>query len=188
MKRILVTPRSLSRGRPAGLERLEALGFELVRPTPGETPSEAELAAAIPSCCGWIAGIEPVSARVIEAAQNLCVISRNGSGVDNLPMDALERRGVAVKRAVGANANGVAELALALMLAGLRHVPVTDRGIRSGGWPRLMGREIEGATIGVVGLGAIGTVAVNKFIALGARVIGFDPFCEPDTLRGRANF
>ena len=126
MKRILITPRSLSAGTHSGLSRLEDLGFTLVRPTPGVMPSEADLIAAIPDCCGWIAGVEPVSSRVVSAAHSLQVISRNGSGVDNLPMDALNERGITVKRALAANANGVAELALAMMLSGFRHIPLNS--------------------------------------------------------------
>lgn len=188
MKRILVTPRSLSAGTHSGLTRLEDLGFTLVRPTPGAMPSEADLVAAIPDCCGWIAGVEPVSSHVISAATSLQVISRNGSGVDNLPMDALNERGISVKRALAANANGVAELALAMMLSGFRHIPLNSDGILAGDWPRHMGREISGSTIGVVGLGAIGRLVVEKFLALGANVIGFDPFATPKEFSGSTAF
>lgn len=187
-KRILVTPRSLSTGQHSSLERLQDLGFELVRPAPGETPSEQALLAAIPACCGWIAGVEPVSPQVIEAAACLRVISRNGSGVDNLPMEIIARRGIKVARAVAANANGVAELALALMLAGFRHIPLNDRGIRATAWPRPMGKEIAGATIGVVGLGAIGSLAAQKFLQLGASVVGYDPFAAPEALSAQPGF
>lgn len=182
MKRVLVTPRSLSAGHHPGLDRLEEHGFALVRPCPGTMPTEADLMAALPGCCGWIAGVEPVSPRVIEAATHLQVIARNGSGVDNLPMDMLDRRGIVVKRAMAANANGVAELALALIFAAFRHIPSGDRSIRAGAWPRMMGREIAGASIGIVGLGAIGAAMAQKCLALGAHVVGFDPFCSPTSL------
>ena len=188
MKRILVTPRSMSGGQHTAFERLELAGFELFAPTPGVMPSEADLVAAIPGCCGWIAGVEPVSPRVIEAAHDLAVISRNGSGIDNLPLELLDRRGIRVARAVGANANGVAELALALMLASFRHIPVNDRGIREGAWPRNPGREIKGATIGVLGLGAIGTLMADKLLRLGANVLGFDPFADAADLQRNDRF
>ncbi len=188
MRRILVTPRSMSQGQHSAFQRLTSAGFQLLTPTPGAMPSEADLIAAIPSCCGWIAGVEPVTPRVIEAAQNLRVISRNGSGIDNLPLDLLKDRGIHVARAVGANANGVAELALALMLAGFRYIPVNDRGIRAGTWPRHLGREIEGATIGVLGLGAIGLLVTDKLLRLGANVRGFDPFATPVDLQDHNRF
>ena len=188
MKRILVTPRSMSGGQHPAFERLDRAGFELVTPTPGVMPSEADLVAAIPGCCGWIAGVEPVSLRVIEAAHDLAVISRNGSGIDNLPLELLNQRGIRVARAVGANANGVAELALALILASFRHVPLNDRGIRKGAWPRNLGREIQGAKIGVLGLGAIGTLMADKLLRLGANVLGFDPFADAADLQRNNRF
>ena len=188
MKRILITPRSLSQGRHPAFDRLENAGFELVAPTPGVMPSEADLVATIPDCCGWIVGVEPVTPRVIEAARNLVAISRNGSGVDNLPIDLLDQRGIHVTRAVGANANSVAELALGLMLAGFRHIPASDRGIRQGAWPRHLGQEIECATIGVLGLGTIGTLVAGKLLQLGANVLGFDPYADISILKSYERF
>jgi phosphoglycerate dehydrogenase-like enzyme len=123
---ILVTPRALSRGHPL-LGALTDRGHRLVMPAPGATPDEATLIAALPGCVGWIAGVEPVSEAVIAAADALRVISRNGTGVDNLPLAVLAQRGIRVMRAEGANARGVAELALALTLCGLRRIVSTPR-------------------------------------------------------------
>jgi phosphoglycerate dehydrogenase-like enzyme len=174
--RIMITPRSLSRGDHPALAPLHERGFELVYPSPGATPTEADLIDTIGDCVGWIAGVEPVSEDVIKAATSLRVISRNGTGVDNLPLSALERRGIAVCRAEGANARGVAELALSLCLAGFRDVVNTHNGIRAGGWPRRIGRELRNARVGVVGLGAIGASFARFALALGGRVSGYDPF------------
>ena len=174
--RIMITPRSLSQGHHPALAPLEDKGFELVYPSPGATPSQADLIAAIGDCVGWIAGVEPVSEDVINAANRLRVVSRNGTGIDNLPVHALERRGIAVCRAAGANARGVAELALSLCLAGFRDIINTHNGIRAGGWPRRIGRELQNARVGVVGLGAIGAGFASFALALGGRVSGFDPF------------
>ena len=86
MNRILVTPRSLTRDPDPALRALEEDGFTLVFSRPGETPDEAALLALLPGCVGWLAGVEPVSSRVLEAATGLRVISRNGTGSDNLPL------------------------------------------------------------------------------------------------------
>lgn len=180
--RILVTPRSLSRGRHAGLKPLEDAGFELVLPAPGATPGESELIAAVPGAVGWLAGVEPVSEAVIAAADRLRVISRNGTGIDNLPVAALEARRIAVMRAEGTNARGVAELTLALALAGLRDIVPTHNGIAGGGWPRRIGREIQGAEVAVVGLGAIGAIFAGMALALGANVRGYDPLAPADRI------
>jgi len=181
MNTILVTPRSLSRGHPA-LEALTQSGFKLVMPAPGEIPDEETLIAALPGCVGWLAGVEPVSEAVIDAADRLRVISRNGTGVDNLPLGALDRRQIRLFRAEGMNARGVAELALCLTFAGLRHIVRTHEGMRAGNWPRRLGREISGASVAVVGLGAIGSNYARMCLDLGARVVGFDPFAPDDRL------
>jgi D-3-phosphoglycerate dehydrogenase len=180
---ILVTPRSLTSDPPPALDRLTRAGFELVFSTPGATPSEAELLRLVPGCVGWLAGVEPVSEAVIASADRLRIISRNGSGADNLPLPLLGSRGIAVARAMGANATGVAELTMGLILAACRHIPETSSGVHAGGWPRLRGREIEGATVGIVGLGAIGRRVARVLDSLGARLLVHDPLRpDPGTL------
>jgi len=186
MGRILVTPRSLTSDPPPELDRLAARGFEIVFAAPGRLPTEAELIALVPGCTGWLAGIEPVSPAVIDAASGLRVISRNGTGVDNLPLAALAQRGIAVERAQGANATGVAELTVGLMLSCCRHLPEISRGVAQGGWPRRTGREIEGAVVGIVGMGAIGGKVASVVSALGARVLAMDPARPPLGLLGGA--
>ena len=180
--RILITPRSLSKGEHPDLEPLKRAGFELVMPTPGATPTEADLLKALPGCVGWLAGVEPVSEAVIQTARDLRVISRNGTGVDNLPMGAVAAAGIAVQRAEGTNARGVAELSLALALAGLRDIVPTHNGVKAGGWPRRIGAEIQGAKVGIVGLGAIGAAMAELCLAVGAHVYGFDPYAPDDVV------
>ena len=179
--KILITPRALTRDGHPALERLRAAGYTLAFCTAGKTPTEAELMQLIPDCVGWLAGVEPVSAAVIDAAHSLKAISRNGTGVDNLPMEAIRQKGIAVLRAEGANARGVAELAITLMMSAMRHVPAIDAGMKSGNWLRLLGREIEGRTIAVIGYGRIGSEFAKMACGLGARVRAYDPFITQPT-------
>lgn len=179
MNRILITPRSLTSGPHPQIDRLRDAGFEVITSTPNALPTEAELISLLPGCIGWLAGIEPVSPKVIDAARDLRIVSRNGTGIDNLPMDDLRRRNVAVATAGGANAAGVAELAVALIFSALRHIPAADAGIKQGGWPRRRGRELRGRNVAVIGCGAIGGEVVRMLSALGARVLAFDP-AQPD--------
>jgi D-3-phosphoglycerate dehydrogenase / 2-oxoglutarate reductase len=178
-QRVLVTPRSLTQ---AGLDAvpeldpLRAAGFELVAGPPGAAPTEAQLLELVPGCVGWLAGVERIGAPVLAAATALRVISRNGSGTDAVDVAAAERAGIRVERAVGGNAQGVAELALALALAALRHVPWSAAALRAGGWERWRGRELDECRVGVVGLGEIGRRVARLFGALGADVVGHDPF------------
>ncbi|MES1937439.1 phosphoglycerate dehydrogenase [Salinisphaera hydrothermalis] len=174
-ERILVTPRSLTRAPNTELAELERQGYELVRTTAGQTPSESELLASVPGVVGWIAGVEPISNRVLDAASDLRVISRNGSGMDNVPLDHARRRQIEVRRVVGGNARGVAELAITLIMNSLRQVSYSNEAIKRGDWARLLGMEIADRTIGVIGCGAIGQEVSRIAIALGARVVAYDP-------------
>lgn len=189
MARILITPRSLTSDPPKELAPLRAAGHELVFCTPGKMPDEAELLALVPDVEGWLAGVEPVSNAVIAAADKLRVISRNGSGADNIPMAKIRERGIVLERAMAANATGVAELAVALALAACRKLPEVAKGVREGGWPRPKGREIEGMTVGVVGVGAIGRKFARVMAELGADIVAVDP-AQPDlgTLAGEVEY
>jgi len=176
--KIAVTPRSLpDAGHPA-LSALTDLGCELVHPAPGRMPSEEELLTAVPGCVAWLAGVEPIGAPVLNAAEGLRVISRNGVGVDNIDMAVAEARGIRVERAIGANARGVAELAITLMLSAFRQVPWSDAQLHDGNWVRRRGVEADGRTLGVIGCGAIGRIVAEIALGLGMKVIGHDP-CPP---------
>ncbi len=173
--RILVTPRSLTSEPHPHVERLREGGWDIVYSKAGTIPHEAELIELVPGCRGWLAGVEPVSERVIEAADTLQIISRNGTGIDNLPLPLLRQKGVKVAVAEGANARGVAELAIGLMFCALRSIPLSDAGIKRGAWPRRRGFEISGRTVGVIGCGAIGREVARMAAALGAHVLAYDP-------------
>lgn len=175
MERILVTPRSLTSATHPLVERLRAEGHEIVMPAPGKLPDEEDLLALVPGVTGWLAGVEKISPRVIAAAGSLRAISRNGTGTDNLPIDTLLARKIAVRIAAGANAAGVAELAIGLIFAALRQIPLCDAGIKQGSWPRRIGAEIRGRKVGVVGCGAIGAEVARLAAALGAEVLAYDP-------------
>jgi phosphoglycerate dehydrogenase-like enzyme len=143
MTRILVTPRSLTARPGDSLAALTAAGFELVLAPAGRQPSEDELVSLVEGCQGWLAGVEPITARVLDAATDLRVISRNGTGIDSIDRGAAVARGVRIMTAGGANARAVAELTLALMLAGLRNLAESAAGMKDGQWVRREGRELS---------------------------------------------
>lgn len=180
MNRILVTPRSLTANGHPALGRLEQAGYQVVLATPGEQPSEQELIDRLPGCVGYLAGVEPISARALAAADALRVISRNGVGVDNIDLAAAEQRGITICRAEGANARGVAELTIALIFALARAVPESDAAIKAGGWQRRRGIELLDRTVGIVGCGRIGREVAELAGGIGMRCVGFDPFATAD--------
>ena len=174
--RIAVTPRSLSTAGHPALSLLTRRGYEIVYPAPGKTPSEEDLLRAVPGCVGWLAGVEPISPTVLAAAKGLRVISRNGTGVDNINLRVAQDCGIRVERAIGANARGVAELAITLMLSVFRSVPWCDANLRRGDWQRRIGIEAQGRTLAVIGCGAIGREVADLALGLGMWVVGYDPF------------
>jgi len=123
-----------------------------------------------------------VDAEMIKAAPGLKVIGRAGIGVDNIDIDAATRAGVLVVNAPAANAMSAAEHTLALLLSQARRVPEADRSVRAGGWERkrLKGVELFGKTLGIIGLGQIGTIVAQRGAAFGMIVIVYDPFVSED--------
>jgi len=120
-----------------------------------------------------------VDAELVRAALSLRVVGRLGAGLDNLDLDALRERSIAVVHAGGLNAHAVAEYVLGACLALARGIAASDREVRRGGWTRRIGLEIRGQTLGVIGLGATGAETARLAMAVGMRVLGHDPFTEP---------
>jgi D-3-phosphoglycerate dehydrogenase / 2-oxoglutarate reductase len=118
-------------------------------------------------------GSKPFTARVLAAAQGLKIIAKNGAGVDSVDLAEAARRGIAVAVAAGANADAVAEHALALMVSLTRNLPGLDRKVRAGGWESTayLGRDFRGSVVGIVGYGSIGRSTARLAAALGARVV-----------------
>jgi D-3-phosphoglycerate dehydrogenase len=177
--RVLVTPRSLTVDPGQHLAPLAEAGYDLVLAPPGRQPDETTLLELAPGCVGWLAGVEPVTGRVLRAAADLRVISRNGTGVDNIDLTAAAERGIRVERAAGANARSVAELTLLLLLAGLRRLIPHAAAVRDGRWERYPGREAAGLTLGLVGCGAVGSAVAQLAGALQMRVLAYDPRPRP---------
>ena len=174
--KILVTPRSITaHGHPA-LQKLRDAGFATVFCEPGRQPSEAGLITLLPDCVGYLAGVEKITAPVIGAARRLRVISRNGTGVENIDAAACAAKNIRICRAEGANARGVAELAMALMLALVRSIPFSDKTIKAGRWERRIGAELPGLTLGLIGCGKIGKIITRLATAFGMNVAAYDPF------------
>lgn len=187
MKKILVTPRSLSKSGHPALKTLEDKGFEILMPWPARQPNPIELEQVLPSCCGYLAGVEPISAKVIAESVDLKVISRNGVGLDNVDLEAASRAGIQVLGTPGANSQGVAELALALMLCQCRSIASSSSILKAGDWKRSKGIEIQRRTLGIIGCGQIGYRLAKMALGIGMHVIGYDLY-PSQTLRDLPGF
>src|SRR5215472_11506799 len=119
-----------------------------------------------------------VDQAVLAKAPKLRVIGRAGVGVDNVDLDAATEAGVLVMNTPGGNAVSVAEHTMALMLAMARHIPQADQTTRAGKWEKkkLMGNELRGKILGVVGLGSIGQEVVKRARAFEMVVLAHDPY------------
>lgn len=183
--RILVTARSFGKVPGAHHDYLAQNGCAADLRAGPHPLTAAELAALIPGYDGAILGLDHCDASVIARADRLRVISRYGSGVDQVDLSAARDRGIAVTNTPGANRIAVAELAIGLMFALARNIPATTTAARAGEWKRGAGIELTGRTIGIVGLGQIGQEVARRAHALGMTVVGYDPFITdlPATIR-----
>ncbi|HSG80102.1 MAG TPA: phosphoglycerate dehydrogenase [Acidimicrobiia bacterium] len=126
-----------------------------------------------------------VDAELIAAAPKLKVVGRAGIGIDNIDLDAATAAGVLVVNAPTANAVSAAEHAMALLLGQARRVAEADRITRGGVWDRkrFQGVELHGKTLGVIGLGRIGTLVAQRALAFGMHLVAFDPYVSDDRAR-----
>ena len=173
--RVLATARSFCNTPGPHLDFLESHGCEVVRAARSHPLSSPDLALLIPGFDGVILGLDACDARVLEAADRLRAISRYGVGVSEVDIEGASERGIAVTNTPGANALGVAELAVALMFSVARAIPRTVESARRNEWVRHTGWELTGKTLGLIGLGTIGREVAKRARGLGMRVIGFDP-------------
>lgn len=125
-----------------------------------------------------------IDAALLAAAPHLQVVGRVGVGLDNVDVDACERAGVVVAYTPEENALSVAELVFALLLGLARRIVESDRTTKAGNWDRqgAMGVELYGRTLGLIGLGKIGTRVAIRARAFGMKVIAFDPYLLPHSL------
>ena len=176
----MYTIRTMNKISPRGLELLPASAF-----TVGDDIAEPDAIL-----------VRSADLHGVEFPASLKAIARAGAGVNNIPVDECGGRGIVVFNTPGANANSVKELTIAGML-------LASRGICEGlSWARenagttgleelvekekkrFAGTELSGKTLGVVGLGAIGVMVANAAVALGMRVIGYDPYISVDSAWG----
>ena len=172
----MYTIKTLNAISPVGLAKLNNKQFDVAVDT--DTPD----------------GILVRSADMLNTAfnDNLLAIARAGAGVNNIPLDRCSEQGIVVFNTPGANANAVAELVIGMLIAGSRNVadaaqwcqglagdPAMAKTVEKGK-KKFVGNEIKGKTLGVIGLGAIGSRVANCAIELGMEVYGYDPYLSVD--------
>ncbi|MEK6646346.1 MAG: phosphoglycerate dehydrogenase [Candidatus Firestonebacteria bacterium] len=172
--KILITPRSLTKSGHPALDTLKKAGYELVFSTPGKQPDEKELIELLSDCVGYLAGVEKISAEVLKGAGKLKVISRNGTGIDNIDLKTAKELNIKICRAEEANTRGVAELTIGLIFSLVRYIPFSDRKMKEEKWERKEGIELQNRTLGIIGCGKIGRQVAMMALSLGMKVVAYD--------------
>ncbi|NUB90188.1 phosphoglycerate dehydrogenase [Haloterrigena sp. SYSU A121-1] len=164
----------------AGLDVLRDAGHEV------ETGYELEgedLLEAVSDANGMIvrSGTE-VTAEVLEAAEELAIVGRAGIGVDNIDIDAATDEGVIVANAPEGNVRAAAEHTVAMTFATARSIPQAHIRLKNGEWAKsdYLGAELDGKTLGVVGLGRVGQEVAKKLDSLGMDIVAFDPYISEE--------
>ncbi len=176
--RLLVTPTSYGKNDARLKTELEALVGEVIYNPTGKPLTSAEVAAWLPGIDGYIAGLDVIDADALKFADKLKVIARYGVGFDNVDLEAAKSKNIVVTNTPGANSVSVAELALGLMLALARQIPEAVDAVHQGKWPRYSGVSLEGKTIGILGLGAIGKQLARRLTGFDCKILAFDPYAD----------
>jgi D-3-phosphoglycerate dehydrogenase / 2-oxoglutarate reductase len=148
--------------------------------------NECELIEAIsPFSALVVRSQTKVTADILKAGSKLRVVGRAGVGVDNVDVETATRRGIVVLNAPGGNTVSTAEHAFSLLLCAARKIPQADANVRSKRWDKknFEGVELYDKTLGVIGMGRIGTELTRRAIAFGMRVVAYDPYLSATRAR-----
>src|SRR5580704_11582282 len=176
MARVLITEKLAERGLKALADAGHQADVQL------DLDPASLLGAIVGAHALIVRSATQVTSEVLEAGTDLVVVGRAGIGLDNVDVEAATARGVMVVNAPQSNILSTAEHTLALLLAQARSVPQAHAALTAGKWERSRweGVELHGKTLGVIGLGRIGTLVAQRARAFGMRLIAYDPYVSPE--------
>jgi len=181
MPKVLITTVPFAKKDRLPLELLEAIGAEYLINPLNKKLTENELAEMVSDFDIIIAGTEPITDFVIKKAKKLKMISRVGIGLDSVDLLAAEKMGIKVSYTPDAPAPAVAEFTIGLLITLLRSAQLSNIQIHRGNWHRYFGKRIANTTIGVIGLGRIGSRVLNRLSVFGTpRLLVNDLSPHPD--------
>lgn len=180
MSKLVISTSSFDVNNNPHLQHLKKTGMTIVGNSFKRKLTENEVIELLgQDTVGMIAGIEPLTKRVLVSAKNLKVISRCGAGLDNVDLTAAKHQNIIVSNTPEAPAQAVAELTMGLILAALRRICQIDQLLRANEWPRIQGQLLAAQSVGIIGLGHIGRRVAKLCQAFDARVIAHDPYIDP---------
>ena len=175
MPKIIFTTSSFDLANFLEKAELEKKGFDFLVNPYGKRLTEDQVDELLKDdVLAMVAGLEPLSRRVLENAKGLKIIARCGIGTDNVDLFAAKELGISVFNTPDAPTRAVAELTLAHILSLCRRIPESDASLRNGKWNPLMGRLLAKQTVGVIGFGRIGRMVSELLAGFGCRIIVFD--------------
>lgn len=173
--KIVLGPSSFAKTDKTPLQRLREAGYEIVDNPFKRKLTKAEILGLLtPDVVGIIAGLEPLDREVLERSK-LKVISRVGSGISNVDLQAARDLGIAVRSTPNGPTTAVAELTLGALLGLLRMIPLMDQALHKGEWSKRIGTQLEGKTVAIVGFGRIGRRVSELLAPFRVKVIVVDP-------------
>nr|WP_319395148.1 phosphoglycerate dehydrogenase [uncultured Desulfobacter sp.] len=177
-QKILIGPSSFAGLDSSPRERLIQAGYEIIPNPYGRKLTQQELLDLLPGVTGIIAGLEPLN-RVVLEQSNLKVISRCGSGMSNVDLEAAEALDIRVRSTPMGPTIAVAELTLGVTLSLIRNIPQMNADLHAGQWNKTIGGQLAGKTVAIVGYGRIGKQVAQLFQAFGAIIWAVDPAVDP---------
>ena len=171
MAKVLITTIPFGNRSRLSLELLENANIEYLINPLNKKLTEDQLADFVTDFDVIIAGTEPITEKVMNMASNLKLISRVGIGLDNVDLLAAQKRGIKVSYTPDAPTPAVAELTIGLILSLLRSVHVSNLQMHQGQWYRFLGKRLEKITVGIIGMGRIGSGVLKRLKGFGTSII-----------------
>ncbi|WP_288229884.1 phosphoglycerate dehydrogenase [uncultured Faecalicoccus sp.] len=181
--KVLVTSNSFGKYSGEPQKKLEEAGFEVILNPYHRMMNEEEFIKCLSDVDAVILSTEKVTKKVIDSSPKLKMISRYGVGLDNVDLEYCKEKGIPVTVTKGGNSNAVAEFAVSLMLSCLRGVASANQYAKQNIWKKFTGLDLDGKTIGVVGLGAIGKLVIKKLQGFDVKILGYDVYYDEEFVK-----
>lgn len=181
---VLVTVRFFDE---AAVEALERRGHKVLRADVAydqlDTVITPGIEAALEKVQGWIIGTAPVTRELLVRFPHLKIVARRGVGFDSVDVPAIKDLGRVLTNTPGGNEPAVADHAVALMLTVSKRIAESHQRLQAGEWRAIVGGELHGKTVGLVGFGRIGRLVARRIAGFDARVLAFDPYLDAESAR-----
>ena len=174
MRKVLTLSRSFGKFIPIGKEILQKNGFRLIFPPEDLNLQDEKSVSDLIKRSNFvaiIAGATKVTPMIIDACKKLRIISKHGVGVDNIDVNYATQKNVAITYSPNSNIESVAELTVGLILNLSRKISESCLSLKSGKWEILLGQEILGKTMGIIGAGKIGKAVIGKLSCFSVRIL-----------------